>query len=83
MKKFLIALLAIAVIFGFAACDNSSSTPDTGDATETPINIDYAKYAADKTVDLFYDATPSINIATLITTANEYERSFDGKNVVI
>ena len=83
MKKFLIALLAIAVIFGFAACDNSSSTPDTGDATETPINIDYAKYAAEETVGLFYDTNPSINIATLITTANEYERSFDGKNVVI
>ena len=33
MKKIMIALLAIAVLFGFAACDNSNGSPDAkGDA---------------------------------------------------
>ena len=39
MKKIMIALLAIAVLFGFAACDNSSSTPDgEGGQTVSLIN---------------------------------------------
>ena len=83
MKKFMILMLSLAVLFSFAACDNSSSTPDTGDDNETPVNIDYAKYAAQETADLFYGADASINIATLITGANEYERSFENGNVVI
>ena len=33
MKKFLVILLSLAVLFGFAACDNSSSTPDTSEET--------------------------------------------------
>lgn len=33
MKKFLIALLSLAMLFSFAACDNSSNTPDD---TEEP-----------------------------------------------
>ena len=37
MKKIMIALLAIAVLFGFAACDNSSNTPAD---TETPNALD-------------------------------------------
>ena len=84
MKKIMILLLSLAVLFSFAACDNSSNTPDTGDETnETPVNIDYAKYAAEGTAALFYGQTPSIKIGELIGEANEYERSFDGKNVVI
>ena len=48
MKKFLIALLAIAVLFSFAACDNNSSEPgpDTGADGElivtTPMIQDFA-----------------------------------------
>ena len=44
MKKIMIALLAIAVLFGFAACDNSSNTP-SGDDTAT-VDKDYAFVAA-------------------------------------
>ena len=40
MKKIMIALLAIAVLFGFAACDNSSSTPsDNEQSTELSAQV--------------------------------------------
>ncbi len=39
MKKFLVILLSLAVLFGFAACDNSSNTPDEGqDSTVSVFN---------------------------------------------
>ena len=41
MKKIMIALLAIAVLFGFAACDNSSSTPDGGDDVVADMDFTY------------------------------------------
>lgn len=39
MKKFIIAMLCVAVLFGFAACDNSTSNPaDTDTTTSTPVS---------------------------------------------
>lgn len=34
MKKIMILVLSLAVLFGFAACDNSSSTPDNPDQSD-------------------------------------------------
>ena len=36
MRKLMIAVLALAVVFGFAACDNSNGTPDS-DQTAQPV----------------------------------------------
>ena len=51
MKKFLVILLSLAVLFGFAACDNSSSTPDDGDTTTTEVSYETYKAMADALAD--------------------------------
>ena len=52
MKKIMIALLAIAVLFGFAACDNSSSTPDDDTTTSDVSYETYKAMASDLATDL-------------------------------
>ena len=37
MKKIMILMLSLAVLFSFAACDNSSTTPDTPDEDQTGV----------------------------------------------
>ena len=64
MKKFLIALLAIAVLFSFAACDNNSSSPDQGGTTLGP-NDTYNKAAA-SIVDELIKGTGSNGVKDLL-----------------
>ena len=45
MKKFMILMLSLAVLFSFAACDNSSNTPDTEEPT-TPSEVPYGQTVA-------------------------------------
>ena len=42
MKKIMILMLSLAVLFSFAACDNSSNTPDTSEE-EQGTSVDYSK----------------------------------------
>ena len=56
MKKFIIAMLCVAVLFGFAACDNSSSTPSTPDMS----NIAYVEGALRNASSYYFEGdTPS------------------------
>ena len=67
MRKLMIAVLALAVVFGFAACDNSNGTPDTNTAqavvelivTGTPeVFVGEAPEETDYTVQVrYYDGT--------------------------
>ena len=56
MKKILIALLAVAVIFSFAACDNSSEAPAT-DPTSNPI---VRIYQGGETVEYLVGQVPEL-----------------------
>ena len=47
MKKFIIAMLCVAVLFGFAACDNSSSEPSGDETSSALISETSLSYAAD------------------------------------
>ena len=58
MKKFLVILLSLAVLFGFAACDNSSSTPDEGQ---------------DSTVSVFNDKDIANAVAYVFTETTGFE----------
>lgn len=67
MKKVMIALLALAVVFGFVACDNSNKGPETP-AYENPV------------VELIVTGTPEL-LANEKPAASDYEvkvRYFDG-----
>ena len=44
MKKIMIALLAIAVLFGFAACDNSNSNTPSDSETPNALDVVVAQY---------------------------------------
>lgn len=86
MKKFMIMLLAIGMLFSFAACDNSNSNAPSGDDTveESPVNFDYEKYAATKANELFYAASdPIIDIADILDNATEGEISFSNGKVTV
>ena len=79
MKKIMIALLAIAVLFGFAACDNSSSTPDgEGGQTVSLIN-DMSMQAIAAAIDELIDGD-DYDVMTMIgsewTTENVDGTSF-------
>ena len=86
MKKFIIAMLCVAVLFGFAACDNNTSNPaDTDTTTSTPVSeAAQLRTAAEKVANLFYtpsdkddsDSAPVIDVAGIIKSANQYNSEF-------
>ena len=87
MKKFIIAMLCVAVLFGFAACDNSSNTPadETDDSVSTPVSeASQLNQAAAKVVALLYEDDPEvgvqIDVVDIIKKANEYNSVFDATN---
>ena len=92
MKKFIIAMLCVAVLFGFAACDNSTSNPaDTDTTTSTPVSeATQLRSAAQFVEALLYTSVssgetatdPIINVADIISQDNvsEFNAKFaDGK----
>lgn len=84
MKKFIIAMLCVAVLFGFAACDNSTSNPaDTDTTTSTPVSeATQLRSAAQALASWFYPAQGDalIDIDGIISSADKYNASFaDGK----
>lgn len=92
MKKFIIAMLCVAVLFGFAACDNSTSNPaDTDTTTSTPVSeATQLRSAAQFVEALLYTSVssgetatdPIINVADIISQKNvsEFNAKFaDGK----
>lgn len=86
MKKFIIAMLCVAVLFGFAACDNSTGNPaDTDTTTSTPVSeAAQLRTAAEKVANLFYtpsdkdepDSAPVIDVVGIIKSANQYNSEF-------
>ena len=81
MKKFIIAMLCVAVLFGFAACDNSTSNPaDTDTTTSTPVSdAAQLKEAASKVADWLYDSDASIKVVDIIKNATFNTSFADGK----
>ena len=57
MKKFIIAMLCVAVLFGFAACDNSSNTPADEETTTGGVTTELANKAADTAITAINDTT--------------------------
>ena len=59
MKKILIALLALAMLFSFAACDNSSNTPDEPDdpTIEDPTTGAYVGEDVESAVETLFVTT--------------------------
>ena len=58
MKKFIIAMLCVAVLFGFAACDNSTGNPaDTDTTTSTPVS----EATGDSYLDNMYTVAYDVN----------------------
>ena len=82
MKKVLIAMLALAVLFGFAACDNSSSTPAGGDdATSSAlINVETLQNIAKEINGLLTGNT--YGVKALIGSEQKAEQVVDGSFVV-
>lgn len=79
MKKIMILMLSLAVLFSFAACDNSSNTPDTSDETVGLSDYEIKNVASQiskllqsgKTSDLgAIDAI--LQTSNLLDSANEY-----------
>lgn len=84
MKKFIIAMLCVAVLFGFAACDNSTGNPaDTDTTTSTPVSeAAQLRSAAQALGSWFYPAQGDaiIDIKEIIEDADDYNAKFaDGK----
>ena len=69
MKKFLIALLAIAVLFSFAACDNNSNGPSddtvTGGVTEGVV-----RGVATQINEYLQDTSSTTDVLTILDSAN-------------
>ena len=72
MKKFIIAMLCVAVLFGFASCDNSSNSP-ADDQTSTGVS-DYviSKLAKDTPTDIntALDSTSGVFVASKLTVTD-------------
>ena len=54
MKKVMIAMLALAVVFGFAACDNSTSNS----GTPSQLDVSYIEATAKSEIDYLVGETP-------------------------
>ena len=57
MKKIMILLLSLAVLFSFAACDNSSDTPADDETTTGGVTTEIANDAADAATKAINDST--------------------------
>ena len=92
MKKILIALLSLAMLFSFAACDNSSNTPDDADdpTIEEPTTDAYVGEDVESAVknlftttdgfdDKGFEAIPENEMAN---TYEFYLRNADGDYIV-
>ena len=76
MKKIMILLLSLAVLFSFAACDNSSDTPaqDTEIGASALINQSVLRNLADDIVSLMTDSTTNNTaISSLVGAAQDYK----------
>ena len=87
MKKIMILVLSLAVLFGFAACDNSTPATDTPEGT--PVTVDATRLAAQQVNYLLFEeiqgsspATSLIDISTIISDAGN-SVSASGETVVI
>ena len=83
MKKIMILMLSLAVLFSFAACDNSTDSSSVTD--EYPItNVDYVRSAASEVNTLlFADADPVVDIAGIIANATARNTEVSGETIVI
>ena len=78
MRKLMIAMLALAVVFGFAACDNSTSTSGTGSQLDIAYIVGTEKTAQDYLVGetpdpadftfTGYDAADNVVIENMTST---------------
>ena len=80
MKKIMILVLSLAVLFGFAACDNS--TPDATTPEGTPVSVDATRLAAQQVNALLFEAN-GIDIPSIITGAGNSDVKASGETVVI
>ena len=72
MKKFIIAMLCVAVLFGFASCDNSSNSP-ADDQTSTGVSdLVISKLAKDTSTDIntVLDSTSGVFVASKLTVTD-------------
>ena len=80
MKKFMILLLSLAVLFSFAACDNSSNTPADDTTTSTPVSeAAQMREAANEIVNLLYasgTSEPTIDVKAIIGEATKFNSTF-------
>lgn len=88
MKRFMIAVLAVAVLFGFAACSNEGGSPAD---TETPVTVNEARLAAEQVNALiFADANGTesgddslVDVAAIIEDATTADVKASGETIVI
>ena len=65
MKKFMILLLSLAVLFSFAACDNSSDTP--ADEPSTPVGPNNADAFVADALDAYFNGDSGSSIDPIFT----------------
>ena len=84
MKKIMILMLSLAVLFSFAACDNSTPADTEDTPSGTPVTVDATKYAAE-TVNglLFTGSEAKIDIPSIIKDATSVNTEVSGQKVVI
>ena len=85
MKKFIIAMLCVAVLFGFAACDNSSSNPAEDDSsTSVPVTeATQMRSAAGYINNWLYGNNKVIDVAAIIDNADIYNAAFANGELTI
>ena len=84
MKKIMILMLSLAVLFSFAACDNSTPADTEDTPSGTPVTVDATRYAAE-TVNglLFTGSEAKIDIPSIIEDATSVNTEVSGQKVVI
>ena len=81
MKKIMILMLSLAVLFSFAACDNSTPADTEDTPSGTPVTVDATRLAADQLKSLVFDG--KINVSEIITKATKDNTVVSGETVVI
>ena len=81
MKKFMILMLSLAVLFSFAACDNSSNTPADTDEPTTGILDSVLESAFRDVVAAMENTTDKSDIVSLLNAGTAL--TVDSKNVVV
>ena len=84
MKKIMILMLSLAVLFSFAACDNSTPADTEDTPSGTPVTVDATKYAADTVNELLFTVSEAkIDIPSIIKDATSVNTEVSGQKVVI